>query len=506
MVIVDKKIKPDILIVAEGTYPYVKGGVSSWIHSLISGLTEFNFGVLFLGSVEEEYGEIKYKLPDNLTYLSANFIFSDKEKPPPRILNTDPEKIEKVKELHKWFRKMGEKELPEKWQQQKFYIKEVTEEEFLYSREAWNFIADSYFDLAGDVPFIDYFWTVRNIHDPVWRVASVMNNMPETQIIHSPSTGYAGFLSAMARREKGIPFILTEHGIYTRERKIDIVNADWIADRGFFFQKEVGEIDYLKKMWISFFKGIGAFCYDSADIIISLFEDARKLQISLGAPEEKTKVIPNGVKVKNFLNARKKRPATIPPVIGLIGRVVPIKDIKTFIKAMRIVIDRMPEAEGWIVGPTDEDPDYYEECLKLTTAMNLNDKIKFLGFQDLKTIFPRIGLTTLTSISEGMPLVVLESFAAGVPCVTTNVGSCKQLIYGGLNEEDIEIGKAGEVCHVANPGELAENYIKILRDKKLWKTYQKAGIERVEKFYDYEMFLNNYRNIYRSFINGRNSI
>ncbi|WP_297444300.1 GT4 family glycosyltransferase PelF [Desulfurobacterium sp.] len=506
MIIVDKNRETDILIVAEGTYPYVKGGVSSWIHSLITGLTEFNFGVIFLGSRKEDYGDIKYKLPENLTYLSANFIFSDKEKPPPRILNSDSEKMEKVKELHKWLRRSGEKELPETWKSQKFYIKEVTEEEFLYSREAWNFIADSYFELAGDVPFIDYFWTVRNIHDPVWRVASIMENIPEAKIIHSPSTGYAGFLSAMAKSEKELPFILTEHGIYTRERKIDIVNADWISDRGFFFQKEVGEIDHLKKMWISFFRGIGAFCYDSADVIISLFEDARKLQIALGAPEEKTEVIPNGVKVKNFLKARKTRPQNPPPVIGLIGRVVPIKDIKTFIKAMRIVVNKMPEAQGWVVGPTDEDPDYYEECLKLVNALNLENSIKFLGFQDLKNIFPRIGLTTLTSISEGMPLVVLESFAAGVPCVTTNVGSCKQLIYGGLNSEDLKIGKAGEVCHVANPGELADAYVELLNNKILWKKYQKSGIERVERFYDYQMFLNNYRKLYRSFIHGRHSV
>jgi len=506
MVKIDKGKKVDVLIIAEGTYPYVKGGVSSWIHSLITGLSDFNFGVAFLGSCEEDYEDIKYKLPKNLTFLSVNFIFSDKEKPEPKIIKAGKEKFEKIKEIHKWFRGQQGKLFLEILQKRAFYLTEIKEEEFLYSKEAWEFIAESYFEYAVDSPFIDYFWTVRNIHDPIWRVSKILEELPPSTIVHSPSTGYAGFLSALIKEEQKIPFILTEHGIYTRERKIDIVNADWIKDRSFFFQKEIDDIEYLKKMWINFFTGIGKFSYDASDIIISLFEEARKLQIKLGAQPEKTKVIPNGVKVEAFLEARKKRPQKIPKVIGLIGRVVPIKDIKTFIKAMRIVVNKLPEIEGWIVGPTEEDPVYFEECKRLVNVLELQNNVKFLGFQNLKEIFPKIGLTTLTSISEGMPLVILESFAAGVPAVTTDVGSCRQLIYGGLNEKDIKIGKAGEICQVANPSQLAENYLKLLTNEAEWKKYQKAGIERVEKFYTYQQFLENYKKIYRSFANGRNLI
>ncbi len=506
MVKVDKGKNVDVLIIAEGTYPYVKGGVSSWIHSLITGLSDFNFGIVFLGSKEENYGDIKYELPENLTFLSVNFIFSDQEKPEPEIINAGKEKFEKIKEIHKWFRGQKGKLFLEILQKRAFYLTEIKEEEFLYSKEAWNFIAESYFEYAVDSPFVDYFWTIRNIHDPIWRVSKVMEELPSPTIVHSPSTGYAGFLSALIKEEKKIPFILTEHGIYTRERKIDIVNADWIKDRSFFFQKEIDDIEYLKKMWINFFTGIGKFSYDTSDMIISLFEKARKLQLKLGAPPEKTRVIPNGIKVETFLEARKSRPKEIPKVIGLIGRVVSIKDIKTFIKTMRIVVNKLPEAEGWIIGPIDEDISYFEECVKLTNVLELQNNIKFLGFQNLKEIFPKIGLTTLTSISEGMPLVILESFAAGVPVVATDVGSCRQLIYGGLNEEDVKIGKAGEICQVANPSQLAENYLKLLTNEAEWIKCQKAGIERVEKFYTYQEFLDNYREIYRSFDNGRNFV
>ena len=67
----------DILIVAEGTYPYVRGGVSSWIHQLITGLNEFKFGLVFIGSAESDYQEIKYELPENLTYLYVDYLFKN---------------------------------------------------------------------------------------------------------------------------------------------------------------------------------------------------------------------------------------------------------------------------------------------------------------------------------------------------------------------------------------------------------------------------------------------
>ncbi|MDD2566345.1 MAG: GT4 family glycosyltransferase PelF, partial [Thiovulaceae bacterium] len=184
---------------------------------------------------------------------------------------------------------------------------------------------------------------------------------------------------------------------------------------------------------------------------------------------------------------------------------VSIKDIKTFIRAMRITINEIPEAEGWIVGPTDEDPEYFHECEQMVESLGLNEKVKFLGFQNIKEILPQSALQTLTSISEGMPLVILEGFAAGVPCVATDVGSCRDLIYGGLNEEDIGLGAAGAITHIANPSELAKAYIRFLSDFALWKQAQEVALERVEKYYRQEMFLEEYRALYAQSMNKEES-
>src|SRR5690606_10442735 len=129
-----------------------------------------------------------------------------------------------------------------------------------------------------------------------------------------------------------------------------------------------------------------------------------------------------------FSPLRRQRPADPPPIIALLGRVVPIKDVKTFIRALRILSTHIPEVQGWIVGPTDEAPHYAEECRRLAESLAVADRVFFKGFMDPRDLFPQVGLLALTSISEGLPLVALEGYAAGVPLVATDVGSCRQLV------------------------------------------------------------------------------
>ena len=277
---------------------------------------------------------------------------------------------------------------------------------------------------------MDYFWTIRAMHTPIWMLASLARGLPKARMYHTVSTGYAGFLGAMLKQQTGRPLLLSEHGIYTKERKIDLYQSDWIRDNRNVFEREVTQISYFRALWIRFFEVLGKLCYDSSDHIVALYENNRLRQIADGAPAERTLNIPNGVDLPRLGPLRELRPQAIPPVLCLIGRVVPIKDIKTFIRAMRTVVNQMPQAEAWIAGPEDESPEYAEECRNLATSLGLTEKVKFLGFQKINELMPKVGVLVLSSISEALPLVVLEGFAAGVPSITTDVGSCRQLIYG----------------------------------------------------------------------------
>lgn len=504
MEVLFQKDKPQILLVAEGTYPFVRGGVSSWIHELITGLDMFTFGVVFIGGKRDEYGEIKYELPQNLVYLATTYIFEEQNRLSPRTLEGDKKSFEFLRAMHLAFKERNYS-IPEETQTPEFFTEKVTYEDFLYSKAAWEHIQEMYSRFSPDEPFIDYLWNVRNLHAGLWTVANVAKKVTDFGLVHSPSTGYAGFLASLLSKSRGKPFVLTEHGIYTRERKIDIMNSDWIKDKKHFLHKTIGDISHIKKVWVNFFLKIGKLTYDRANIVISLFDDAREIQIRYGADPSKCTVIPNGVNTRVYAQALERRSESVPKVVALIGRVVSIKDVKTFIKSMRILVDKLPQAEGWIVGPTDEDPEYYQECVDLVQVLGLEGKVRFLGFQKTVDILPKVGLVTLTSISEGMPLIVLEAFAAGVPCVTTDVGSCKQLIYGGLDREDIALGKAGEIVHVRDTQGLASAYAKLLTEESLWKSYQRAALERVRRYYSKETFLKHYQELYTKYLNGWHS-
>ncbi len=486
----------DIMLFGEGTYPYIRGGVSSWIHQLINGMPDLTFGIVFLGASRSDYGDVLYALPDNLIHLEVHYMFDDNESILDKKRQKDLPTFKNIEALYDWF-KNKDGDIPEAMKDISFYNKDINYAHFLHSKQAWDFINKQYLKNCPDIPFIDYFWTVKNIHRPIWKLAEIAETMPSAKILHSPSTGYAGFLGALNAFHTNTPFILTEHGIYTRERRIDMLTADWIDFKKPLLLRQPDEFNYIKKMWTTFFEQIGEFVYHKADPILSLFSAARDIQVDFGADREKTAVIPNGVDVDGLHQAylARKEGAT-PHVITLIGRVVSIKDIKTFIRAIRIAADTIPDIEAWVVGPLDEDEGYALECQNMVETLGLEKNFFFKGFQNIKDILPLTGLLTLTSISEGMPLTILEGYAAGVPCVATDVGSCKDLIYGALNDEDIALGHAGAITSIANPSDLAENYIRFLSDDVLWKEAQHAALERVQRFYRQDAFLHSYRKIY----------
>jgi glycosyltransferase involved in cell wall biosynthesis len=516
-----KSDKVDIMLFSEGTYPYVKGGVSAWVLQLIKGLPEFKFGVCFIGAsryVDGKKLEVSYELPPNLVHLEEHYLFDMEIKSKPKKIRGSKDGFEAIKKLYTAF-KTNEKEIPEVLQNIDFYLKEVTFDDFLYSKRAWEFVNTVYETNCPDAPFIDYFWTLRNIHKPIWILAKIIKQLPESSIYHAPSTGYAGFLGALSSYTNNKPFLLTEHGIYTRERKIDMLSSDWIEFKKPSLLQQPEEYNYMKRMWINFFEKIGVFCYNRANHILSLFSGARAIQIAYGANKNRTRVIPNGVDVDTLKSTMQYRNDPPKPIITLIGRVVPIKDIKTFIRAIKIVSEFMPEIEGWLVGAVDEDPEYVEECQQMALSMGLKEKkqifdgnkselsfeeiealddtIKLFGHTDIKKVLPKSALQTLSSISEGMPLVILEGFAAGVPCVATDVGSCRDLIEGGVDDDDKALGKAGSIVGIANPEALAKEYVKFLNfENGEWKKAQEIALKRVEKYYRQEMFLKEYRELY----------
>jgi glycosyltransferase involved in cell wall biosynthesis len=490
----------DIALLLEGTFPYVSGGVSSWVNQIIRAYPEYRFALIFLGSQRADYSSFKYELPSNVVHFEEHFLYDDlPAHDKPRSRPGDQKAFEAASCLHEKFSLGGSPA------EAMVAFKEVahammpggklTLDDFLYSERSWEIICDRYRNFCADPSFVDFFWSVRIMHTPLWKLAKIADGLLKVKVTHAISTGYAGFLGALIHQVRGTPLILSEHGIYTKERKIDLFNSEWIRDNRNVFQRDPTELSYFRQMWIHFFEWLGRLCYDAADPIIALYEQNRQRQIADGAPPERTANIPNGINLKRFAPLRAMRPDKVPPVLCLIGRVVPIKDIKTFIRAMRSVVNQLPEAEGWIAGPEDEDPTYAQECRNLVQSLGLQDKVRFLGFQKIDELMPKIGLTILSSISEALPLVILEGYAAGVPTVSTDVGSCRQLIEG-LDDEDRALGASGSVVNIANPQALADAAVALLCNEDRWLAASRSGIARVERYYTDDLMFGRYRRVY----------
>lgn len=489
----------DVALLLEGTFPYVSGGVSSWVNQMIRAFPDVRFAIVFIGSRREDYGDMVYALPDNVVHLETHFLY---DFPPPPLVHGsdgDPVTFAASAQLHEVLRQPGREQ--EAGELIRELMPELTdggslsEDAFLYSRNAWRTITEQYRQYCTDPSFTDYFWTVRIMHKPLWQLARIAEGLIPAKVYHTVSTGYAGFLGAMLHYRTGRPLLVSEHGIYTKERKIDLFQSQWIRDNRNVFERDISQISYFRELWVRFFETLGRVCYDAGDTIVALYEGNRLRQVTDGARAERTRNIPNGINLPRLAALRAQRAPGVPPVLCLIGRVVPIKDIKTFIRAMLTVVRQYPDAQGWIAGPEDEDPEYARECRSLAESLGLADKVKFLGFQRIDELLPKVGVLVLSSISEALPLVVLEGFAAGVPCVTTDVGSCRQLIFG-LPGEDAALGAAGDVVRIADPAALAEKAIGLLGSPDAWHAAQQAGIRRVERYYTQEMMVGSYRDLY----------
>jgi len=492
----------DIALLLEGTFPYVSGGVSSWVNQMIRAFPEYTFALCFIGSQPKDYQRMSYALPDNVVHLETHYLYdftAPVNKSAIKRETGDPAAFERSAKMHVAMRNPAMRGTAGKLLQQ--MMKDLrpggalTQDQFLHSEASWKYITEQYRQFCTDPSFTDYFWTVRIMHDPLWKLAMVAEQLIPAKVYHTVSTGFAGFLGALLRYRYNRPLLVSEHGIYTKERKIDLFQSQWIRDNRDIFERDVSQISYFRDLWVRFFSALGQMCYDAAEDISALYEGNRLRQVIDGAPEAKTRNIPNGVDVRGLMPLRAQRAENIPKVLCLIGRVVPIKDIKTFIRAMLTVLREMPEVEAWIAGPEDENEDYALECHSLVDSLQLGEKVKFLGFQKVSELLPKVGVLILSSISEALPLVVLEGFAAGVPSVTTDVGACSQLIYG-LPGEDAELGAAGRVVQIADPTSLAHAALELLRDDEAWYSAQRAGIARVERYYEQDQMVATYRDIY----------
>jgi len=462
-----------ICLIAEGSFPYVTGGVSSWVNNLIKSCPEHEFHILAITPDYKEKGKYKYKLPDNVVGVSDIFLNSvelDNGKKGRHIRL-------KKEETAALYNLLNSKSVDWDVIFNMFYNKRFSNiTEFFMSRNFYNLVQKLYIENYPYTPYTDFLWTMRSMYLMFFYI--LFQDIPEADIYMSVSAGYSGIVGAYAKSVFKKPFLLCEHGIYTREREEEIIKASWVKG-------------YYKDLWIRYFYNFSDCAYQYADLVTTLFEGNRKLQVELGCYPGKLRIVPNGVKVENFHNINREKEDPSKYYIGAIIRLVPIKDIKTMIKAFDIVKRELPNAEFYIMGPTEEDEDYYEECLDLIKFLDLKD-VHITGTIDIRDYIGKMDVMTLTSISEGQPLSVMEGMAAKKAHVCTNVGDCRDLL---LNTEDL-YGQAGYIMPIMDHEKIAEGLIKLCKDKSLRDKMGEAGYRRIMASYQFNFFIEEFKKIF----------
>jgi glycosyltransferase involved in cell wall biosynthesis len=490
----------DVCLILEGTYPFVQGGVSTWVHHLIRGLPDLTFSLLHIGASPLDRYDFKYELPPNVLGLRQVFLqdrAADSRARHSRKQAAEEELWQLMYAFHNASTGAAADALVRMVSRilRNPSLATVDPSELAESGRAWEMMTVLYEKLAPDTSFTDFYWTWRYTHLPLLRLMHIQ--LPRANVYHTLSTGYAGWLGTCASLREDVPLILTEHGIYTRERAIEIAQARWIHEPRSPHPHVIQQQQtFFKQWWINLFRFMSQVTYARSERILTITGINQVAQLRDSADPAKMEVIPNAIDPDTFAALRRERPADPDPfTVGFVGRVVRIKDVKTFLRAMHIVADTIPSLQVLVVGPTDEEEDYFDDCKRLVDTLGLTHVVRFVGQARVNDIYPLLDVLVLTSLSEAQPLVLLEANCAGVPAVASNVGACDELLLG-RTAEDRALGPSGILTAVASPLETAEAVIRLWRDPPLRQRMQQAGMRRVEAYYRQSDLLAAYRSIY----------
>ena len=461
-----------VCFVTEGCYPYVVGGVSSWVHSMIRAFPQIEFSVISVVADRSFSKKFVYELPKNVVEIYEAY-----------LTDSDWSQNKKRKPISdEAFRALRSLVLNKNVQWDVIFdffgSHDVSLNDLLMGEDFLDIVTDFYNREYPEIAFTDFLWTMRSVYLPLFQVLG--SELPKADIYHCVATGYAGILGCMAQHFHGGGLLLSEHGIYSREREEELIKAEWV--KGIY-----------KEIWINQFKKMSKVAYDRADVVTSLFEHARELQIELGCPAEKTRVTPNGIDADSFVNIPMKDPDDPYINIGALVRITPIKDIKTLIQAFSIAKQVCPELKLWVMGPDNEDEQYAKECYDYVDYLGVNDII-FTGRIKTLDYIGRMDATILTSISEGQPLTILESYAAHKPVIATDVGNCYGLIYG---EPGDTLGESGILTHVMNVEEIAIAMEHIAKYRKTSIQMGEIGYKRLMSKYLLKNMRKTYADIYK---------
>jgi glycosyltransferase involved in cell wall biosynthesis len=235
------------------------------------------------------------------------------------------------------------------------------------------------------------------------------------------------------------------------------------------------------------------------DRVVGVGQSVRRALIANeGFPAARVGVIFNGIDMYQFTVRRDReavrRELGLGPenlVILQVARLDPLKDHATAIRVINHLAHRNPDSRLILVGQGPEETAIREKV----EAWGLTDRVRFLGLRtDVARLLSAADLFLLTSVSEGIPLVLIEAMAAGLPVVSTDVGGVGEVV---------EDGRTGLLAPSGDDGALAEKVLLLARDPAECERMGRAGRVRAETMFSERQMHAAYLRLYGEMLEGR---
>jgi glycosyltransferase involved in cell wall biosynthesis len=214
------------------------------------------------------------------------------------------------------------------------------------------------------------------------------------------------------------------------------------------------------------------------------------------ANKKKLFCIQNGIELDSFVNSLAIAPNATAwqrirgrPVVGTVGSLFPVKAPETFVRVAAQVLARRPETLFVHVG----DGPLRERMKVVGQQLGVQDSLLFLGErQDVPQLLAAMDVFVSTSHSEGMPNAVMEAMAAGLPCVVTDAGGCRELVVDG---------HTGFVVPLCDEEALVDRILRLLENAAMRRQMGFSGRNRIEAF-DAIRMAKKYEKVYQQVLAG----
>ncbi len=229
------------------------------------------------------------------------------------------------------------------------------------------------------------------------------------------------------------------------------------------------------------------------DILLAVSPEIRDnlLDLGIGRPAQ-FQVMPVGLDLSPFLAVSGPSGAfraelgvnRDSPLVGSVGRLVPIKDHLTLLHAL----EHLPGVHLAVVG----DGELRAQLEAETSARGLGPRVHFVGWRhDLPTVYSDLDALALTSLNEGTPVAIIEALATGRPVVATDVGGVRHVV---------DDGRTGLLAPARDDRAIAVRLANLLGDRALATRLASAGRLHVAARFGAGRLVDETRELYRSLL------